>query len=619
MRRSGSSSPNLTRLRLFALLALALSLSCVSKPATREAPPVAATNIKLEPKDGKPEASPAAADAKPASDATAQSATARVANPEADAKAAADAKPAAELSLTARIEKELAFASPSSLSTAEDLIRANKAQDSEFGRAVLYVSYQLRKRLYPETLDPAASLDPPPLNLLVRTMQETEKGRYPDPALRSASRLTGLLSTTVLFAPQDAETSRSALADLAKIGQDPGYSILIPFFTALDAERAQDWNRALAQYQRAEALAADCYPASLGRVRVLFGLKRRAEAVSLLESLAAAHPNSVDASRLLAQAYYDSGRYDAAAPIIQNVLRAEPTNDAFIAMRAHILILSGNYLQAGPLLDAYATRNPHDPLYLYLRGLFLWKEDKQRARAVDFLKGAAVLYPRDQRLSLLLAEVLLDGDDPSSQDRQTARGLLESILALDADNQEAMIFLARDALAVGNSQRAQAFLDGLLAVNADFKEYGLMTEIAFAAKQYKRASAWADAWFAASPSDEDAALAKARSLIETGRGPQALALVTERLAKHPAAKFSAALFFLRSRLQKDPDDAMSDLRSSLMDDPRNLDSILAMFDAYYGQKDYKKAQFYLRQAQAASPSNAEVASRTKTLGNLASQ
>lgn len=615
MRLPGPIPPSRIILPCVALAALLLSASCVSKPAAREAAPVAATNIKLEPADAKPEP-----DAKPAPDAKTGDAP-----PDAAAAAGAgpgqapDAKPAAELSLTARIEKEIAFASPDSLSAAEDLIRANKAQDSEFGRALLYVAYQLRKRLYPETLDPDEILDPPALNVLVRIMQDTEKGRYPDPALRSSSRLSALMATTVLFAPQDAETSRAALADLAKIGQDPGYSLLAPYFDALDAERARDWDRALAGYRRTESLAADCYPAGLGRARVLLGLKRKAEAVALLETLAAAHPDSVDASRLLAQAYYDSGRYAAAAPLVQNVLRAEPTNDAFIAMRAHILILSGNYLQAGPLLDAYATRNPRDPLYLYLRGLFLWKQDKQRSKAVDFLRGAAILYPQDQRLSLLLAAVLLDGDEPSSQDRQTARGLLESILALDPDNQDAMVFLARDALAVGNSQRALSFLDGLLAANPDFRDYGLMTEIAFAAKQYKRAAGWADAWFAASPSEEAAALAKARSLIETGRGSQALALVNERLARHPAAKYSAALFYLRSRLQKDPDDAMGDLRSSLMDDPRNLDSILAMFDAYYGQKDYKKAQFYLRQAQAASPSNAEVASRTKTLGNLASQ
>lgn len=596
--------PSLTRAAsrsfLPALAVLLCLAACVSKPAAKPAPS-GQTSIKLDPKDQgvAPDAaapSPAQADSAP--------------TPRPDARG---------LSLTARIEREVAFASPSSLSAAEELIRANKAQDSEFGRAVLYAIHQLRRRLYPESLDQDAKLDPPALNALVKVVQETEKGRYPDSALRSSSPFAAFLSTTVLFAPQDAQIARSAMADLERLVSEGLSTLLLPYFAGLQAERAKDWPRALAEFAKAEALSAECYPASLGRARALFGLGRKDEAVALLEALAAVRPESLAVSRLLAQAYYESGRHGEASPLIQAVLRAEPTNEAFIAMRAHILILAGNYLQAGPLLDAYATRNPRDPLYLYLRGLYTWKEEKQRAKAIRFLEGAAALYPRDARLSLLLAEILLEGGEPSSEERQTARGLLESLLAVEPGRSEAIILLARDALAVGDSARALACLDALLAADPSFRDYALMTEIAFAAKQAKRASAWAEAWFAAAPADEAAALAKARALLESGQSAQALALIDERLSKRPAAKYSSDLYYLRSRLQKDREAAMGDLRSSLMDDPRNLDAILAMFDAYFSQKDYKKAQYYLRQAQAAAPASAQVASRANILGSLASQ
>jgi predicted Zn-dependent protease len=521
-------------------------------------------------------------------------------------------------SLTARIERELAFAAPSSIAEAERLVTENKAQESEFGRAVLFVAYQLRKRLYPERVPAEARLDPPPLNPLVKVLAEVDKGRYPDQSLRTG-RLGSLLAASLLLSAQTPELARSILSDLSRLESEGAVSILIPYLRASQAERTGDWKAAFEEYGKAAALSPECYPARIGQARIYLKQGRRTEAVALLEEVGRAVPNSLAATRLLAQAYYEGGQYAQASPYIQEILRSEPTNDAFIVMRAHILILAGNYLQAGPLLDAYATRNPRDPLYLYLRSLYVWKEQKRRGEALTFIDGALALYPDDSRLSILKAEFLLDSADLSPQDRQSARNILEAELALRPSNPQALILLAKEALSSGGYQRSLGYLDSLLATDPDFRDYALMTEIAFKAKQPKRASAWADEWFAANPDDEYAAIAKTRSLIESGRASQALALVNERLARHPSAKASSVLYYLRSRIQKDQEAALADLRASLMDDPRDLESILAMFDAYFSQKDYKKAQYYLRQAQAVSSSDSEVAVRARNLGSLASQ
>ena len=48
---------------------------------------------------------------------------------------------------------------------------------------------------------------------------------------------------------------------------------------------------------------------------------------------------------------------------------------------------------------------------------------------------------------------------------------------------------------------------------------------------------------------------------------------------------------------------MNDLRASLFEDPRNLPSLIAMFDIYHRRKDERRAVYYLRQALALAPDN----------------
>jgi Tfp pilus assembly protein PilF len=48
---------------------------------------------------------------------------------------------------------------------------------------------------------------------------------------------------------------------------------------------------------------------------------------------------------------------------------------------------------------------------------------------------------------------------------------------------------------------------------------------------------------------------------------------------------------------------MGDLRSSLFEDPRNLDALVAMLEIYSSRKDERRAVYYLKQALAIAPEN----------------
>lgn len=195
------------------------------------------------------------------------------------------------------------------------------------------------------------------------------------------------------------------------------------------------------------------------------------------------------------------------------------------------------------------------------------------------------------------------------------------MLALDPQNEKAYSLLITSALNEGNAARAFRYLESLLAASPSYSNYSFMVNVAFSAKQYARALGWASAWYAAAPALDDAVSAYVRALVFSGQKKQALALIQDRL--QPSANATSALrsslFFCRSQIQGDHDSIVSDLRSSLMEDPRNVLALLGMFDVYFSDKDYKRAQYYLRQAQSLAPMDAEVASRQKAYGSLAVQ
>jgi Tfp pilus assembly protein PilF len=51
---------------------------------------------------------------------------------------------------------------------------------------------------------------------------------------------------------------------------------------------------------------------------------------------------------------------------------------------------------------------------------------------------------------------------------------------------------------------------------------------------------------------------------------------------------------------------MNDLRSSLFEDPRNLEALIAMFEIYHRRRDERRAAYYLRQALVIAPDNPQL-------------
>jgi cytochrome c-type biogenesis protein CcmH/NrfG len=65
-------------------------------------------------------------------------------------------------------------------------------------------------------------------------------------------------------------------------------------------------------------------------------------------------------------------------------------------------------------------------------------------------------------------------------------------------------------------------------------------------------------------------------------------------------------YYLRSRTRGSEELQMNDLRSSLFEDSRNLNSLIALFEIYQSRNDDRRAAAYLRQALALAPDNPQL-------------
>ena len=90
----------------------------------------------------------------------------------------------------------------------------------------------------------------------------------------------------------------------------------------------------------------------------------------------------------------------------------------------------------------------------------------------------------------------------------------------------------------------------------------------------------------------------------------------DSLIESSSPKMKSYLYYRRSYLQFSEDKVLADLRSSLISNPRNSDSLLRLYEIYYGKQDYRKAQYYLRQVVAINPNDSSVKKLNEALTKL---
>jgi len=532
------------------------------------------------------------------------------------------------------IEAALALASPSALSSAFARIESSTSLGDEDLKSYAWLGARIAAIVYPET---ASLIVPPELRTgdelpstpLAKTVVDAQAGRASEPPASSGA-LGQLLPALALFKSDTRETARRALDALERFESLGQSSALCPLARGLDAERRQDWAGALDYYAAALKLAPDAWPAALGMARSLVSLDRCPEALNLLADISGDEMRDTvrDSDvfrRVYAEALYDSGRYEDAEPVVARVLLDDPLDSHFVLIRAHLLIRAGSYQQAVPLLDAYGTVAPSNRLYLLLRardaeGL------KNREDALRWARRGLEAYPDDPELlvqasRLLFAQAALAREPQKSQASDEGRGYAEKAFGLTGSAAEkgagagfeAARLLLYDAAARYDWAKAAVYLARAEAGSLGPDDRALVCLV------HRKNGEWAEslelskAWYRENPGVEAAAEAYARALVGSRQDRAAQDLIARLLSGKASSAFRSTLYYLESLLEKGEEASLVRLRSALVENADNGEALTAMFDIYYGRKDYQKARFYLKQALALSPADPELLRREREL------
>ena len=517
--------------------------------------------------------------------------------------------------------------SPSSLLRALDIIRSRDLGSTDFGRVMVAVNVVLLKTLYPSVQAEMPQSDPPITHTYTRILKDVEKGIYTPPQQNCTDYLEYVLPFLAYYpegnpgsgearrggtegngaGPVTPERFLSTLPDLEKGAKLNPDSVLAGYFMGIVYEYSGRLDDAFTQYSQTWEQFPECFPVALGLSRVMEAQGRKQEAVAFLQNLIVRFPDNLQVKRQLALAYYHNGEWSRAEAAVAEILQKDSRDSEFVLMRAHILVEQGQFLQAQAPLDIYARINPNNKLYLFLRARVQAEGYHNRDAALNYLRAILRSSPAagdktiNDEASLYAARLLMESSRP--EDQAEGRDLLKRLLAVPDPSLEVVSLALDDAIRREAWKEAQPYLTRLLDERRSSQDLLAAATVEKGQGNNAAALSYARELYERDQTNEEGTIAYISALIDTGRQDEASKMIESRLNGMPGGVLKSRYYYLRSRLRNNEESVMNDLRSSLFEDPRNLDALISMFEIYHRRRDERRAVYYLKQALALAPDN----------------
>ena len=487
----------------------------------------------------------------------------------------------------------------SSMLHALELIRNRDLSGSEFGRTITGVNTILIKLIYPGSPARLPVVDLPQTSNYTRIIREAEKGVYVKPASTSSDFFEHILPYLAVNAQTDAVVLADILKDLEKAQTLRPNSVMPPLFQGFIHERAQRYSQAERSFRQAYQISDECYPARVGiaRARRIAGFPQ--EAIDILSDLIIRYPDNIQIKRERAISYYRNRDLSRALSAVDEILQADPRDGEIILIKASILLEQGQYPQSNASLDSYSSINSNNRTYLFLRARIQAEGNRNRDSALNYLRSILRVNPDDTEALVYAAGLLMDSQRPA--DQSEGREMLERLRRTNGSSIEVLSLSLRDAVQREQWQEAQGYLNRILAVRRTVQDLMDAYNVERGLGNNTRALTYARELYERDNSNHEYASIYISALINSGRRDEATRLLESRINSASTSQTKSRYYYLRSRLQSNQEDALGDLRSSLFEDPRNLDAIIAMFQIYHDRREERRAVYYLKQGLAISP------------------
>lgn len=507
--------------------------------------------------------------------------------------------------------------SPASIRQAYGILRKDASLYQENEKILLNIGYYVMSILWPSENSGLERFDVSSANSYLGAIDSARQGIY-DESTGDTDFLSTVLPSLVLVT----STSRSDYYNLSSAALDKALavnrsSVLANYLRGVLCRRQEDFSSALTYFNNA-------YNGSPDTVEIIYALadcnysnKNYAEALELSRGILDSNPAYSPALKLCAEASFAAGDFDSSEQYVARVLQQEPENAYYVLFRAKILMEKGDYIRAASLLDVYARTDSENREYLVLRAKVQKDWNRNMTAASATIEKALSLYPDDTEI--VLAAASLAAETGSKINGKTAGELAEIILANDADNVEAMKIQV-DELAAEKKWTQAYTASSRLQSMKDVPPDSIYThiDICLAAGRMDEAWSLSSSLYNKNPNDENALQNYIKVLVATGRRTEASSVISQTM-QGASSRMRSFLYYERSFLQNSQDAALVDLRSSLTANPRNKDSLFRLYQIYYDRKEYRKAQYYLKQVVSLAPSDASLLALNNELETLLSR
>lgn len=517
--------------------------------------------------------------------------------------------------LAAHIEK----GSPASLKEAVLFIQNDSKGLTNENKLYLKVIADIMYLVYPLETNgvkpPLYAEDEPYLQAL----KEVKSGLYPVSTKKDG--FLGLIIPTLVLTYNDfsdttlaqySEDIESRLMEAQKLRPQ---SVLPHYLLGLLKEKNNKLTEAVALYQKAWQLDSSCYPAGFKYGHFAAESGNGAEALKIADTLNSSYKDNTEVKLLYAQAHIAKNDLNKASENIVSVLKKEPENISALLLRIRILIEQKEYLRANSLLDAYSTKNKTAKNYLLYRARVTKEWNKNLIRASEFLTEAYKYYPEDFNVLLACAEICFEAS--TKIDNKSADFFIRKVLDAYPKNTAALALLVKNDINNGKWAQAVESAEDLAAKYPSDANKELLLTSYLGAGQTSKALSLAKKLYANTKNPSNSFINLYMEALYAGKDYQTVKQVINQKIKGADSQLKSILYYYNAKLEQgNSSEYLNFLQSSLLSNPRNKDSLFAMYEWYLKTKDYKKAKYYLGQVLALDPSNKNLVNLSENLDKL---
>lgn len=371
---------------------------------------------------------------------------------------------------------------------------------------------------------------------------------------------------------------------------------------------------ALSFFKKAWGNSSENLETNYAYIKCLYDERKYKDAKGILNSAMLRFSQNISIMKLKAKVDFALGDYNGAEDSINRVLQKDPNDLEAFLFRAKILIEKEDYIHAASLLDVYARHDNSSKEYLLLRARIQLEWSRNVPAVIETVSKALINYPQDKDVILFAAKVC--NTTKNKINGKSCSQFAQDVLEKDPEDTEAIRYAIEGFASEKKWETAYSYSSEYLKKNDDSLQM-IFNHIEICLALGKIDEAWNVVLplYKKNPKDEQVLQSYISVLSKTSRSAEAVSLINELLSSS-SSKMKSYLYYMRSILQTKESDRLSDLRSSIIANPRNSDSLFSLYEVYFKKQDYRKAQYYLKQVVALCPNDAYVLKLNEELSDL---